>query len=241
MLFTILLVVSGAGAYFSATRCKGRGTLLLWAGIAGLFLVSWRPFACVVMFPLQHSYSPRAFPDREADAIVVLAAGMEQIAPGVPTPRLGRGTYGRSEYAAYLYNFWRPLPVLVSGGPVEANQPPAADAMGKALEREGVPASMIWYEEQSLSTHENAVYAAEILRKRGVRTIVLVTDGHHMLRAEKCFRKQGLAVVPAPSTLRTFRTFEAKQLLPGWEAISWNEDAVHEMGGLLWYWTRGWI
>lgn len=210
-------------------------------GVIGLFLISWRPIACVVQIPLQHYYFSKNYPDSEAEAIVVLAGGMEHIAPAVPTPMIGRGTYGRCEFAAYLFRYWHPLPILVSGGQVEANEPPAAYAMGRFMEREGVPASMIWYEDQSLSTHQNALYSGGILRKRGIHRIVLVTDGFHMLRAEKCFRKQGFAVIAAPDTLRRFGPFEFQKLLPGWEPILWNEEAAHEMLAMLWYWIRGWI
>lgn len=100
---------------------------------------------------------------------------------------------------------------------------------------------MISYEERSHSTYENALYASEILRKKGLEKIVLVTDGYHMLRAEKSFRKQGLVVVPAPCGFRTFGTFDLIKLIPDWEPIYWNEDALHEITGLFWYWIRGWI
>jgi uncharacterized SAM-binding protein YcdF (DUF218 family) len=113
--------------------------------------------------------------------------------------------------------------------------------MGEQLERDGVPQSAIWLEKRSHSTHENAFYAAALLRQKGIRKIALVTDAYHMLRAEKCFRKEGLVVVPAPCGYRTLDGFHADELLPGWQPIAWNEDVAHETVGLLWYWIRGWV
>jgi uncharacterized SAM-binding protein YcdF (DUF218 family) len=66
------------------------------------------------------------------------------------------------------------------------------------LEQEGVPPSKIWTEEQSRSTYENALYSAKLLHGSGIHRIALVMEADSMLRAELCFRKQGLEVTPAP-------------------------------------------
>jgi uncharacterized SAM-binding protein YcdF (DUF218 family) len=113
--------------------------------------------------------------------------------------------------------------------------------MREALQREGVPESVVWLEKESHSTHENAAYAAAILRRKGIHKVVLVTDAYHMLRAEKCFLKEGLDVVPAACGFRTSGGFHFNDLLPGWEPISWNEDVLHESLGLIWYRIRGWV
>ena len=60
---------------------------------------------------------------------------------------------------------------------------------------------MIWTEERSRSTHENAVFGAEILRQHEIGRIALVIEARSMLRAESCFRKQGITVVAAPCEL----------------------------------------
>jgi uncharacterized SAM-binding protein YcdF (DUF218 family) len=108
------------------------------------------------------------------------------------------------------------------------------------LEQEGVPPVNIWTEERSRSTFENAVYGARILREHGVRQIALVVEADSMLRAEKCFRKQGIGVTPAPCLDRETQ-FEAADLLPGWKATYRAEILLHEGLGLIWYWLRGWI
>ncbi len=69
--------------------------------------------------------------------------------------------------------------------------------MRELLRQEGVPDSQIWTEDHSHTTHENAVYSAELLRRNGITQIVLITDAQSMLRAELCFRKEHLTVIPA--------------------------------------------
>lgn len=112
--------------------------------------------------------------------------------------------------------------------------------MRQLLQEAGVPEAMIWTEQHSHSTHENAVYGAEILRQHGIGKIALVTEARSMLRAESCFRKQAITVVPAPCEFREFES-PLDEFIPSWKAISSNEETLHETAGLAWYWIRGWI
>jgi uncharacterized SAM-binding protein YcdF (DUF218 family) len=108
------------------------------------------------------------------------------------------------------------------------------------LEEEGIPPAKIWTEERSRSTYENALYSALVLREHGIHQIALVVEADSMLRAEKCFRKQGLGVTPAPCLFRDMQ-FTGEDLLPGWTAIYRAEILLHEGVGILWYRMRGWI
>lgn len=92
--------------------------------------------------------------------------------------------------------------------------------------------------DRSRSTYENAFYSAEILRQKGVGRILLVTEAYHMVRSERCFRKLGLSVIPAPcgahELLPVVSTF-----IPDGGAILDNEHALHEYIGLGWYGIKG--
>ena len=133
------------------------------------------------------------------------------------------------------------MPILASGGAnADPGAPPYAAAMTAELELQGVPRHMIWPETLSGSTHENALYSAQMLKAKGIRKVVLVTDAFHMARAERAFRKVGLEVVPAACAHRRFHLITLDRLLPSWEAVAWNEDSLHEALGLLWYRVRGW-
>ena len=112
--------------------------------------------------------------------------------------------------------------------------------MYQVLRNEGVPDNMIWLEGRSTRTYESAVFAAELLRQKGLERVAVVTDAYHMLRAEACFAKQGLDVVPAPASFDTspFR-ITATLFLPGPRAIQQNELTLREWIAILWYRATG--
>jgi len=213
---------------------------LLLFGVSALLLLSLPPVAWLTSRPFESWYPRRPFPGGDAQAIVVLASNILPPRPERPIPLPDRDTYERCQYAAWLHQNWRKLPILAGGGAMTDGGEPYAATMSRILQGEGVEKSMIWTEESSHSTHENAVYAAGVLRAKGIQKVVLVTEAYHMLRSEMSFRKQGLDVLPAPCGFRTFG-FGLEDFLPGRKPIFQNERALHEGIGLLWYRMRGWI
>lgn len=215
----------------------GQRRVLATAGILGILFLSWPPVDWLVALPLEARYSGRLLPASPAQAIVVLLSSVSMPRTGQPYAIPDHQTYERCAYAAWLYQHWESLPVLVSGGPPGR---PISAPMRDLLERDGIPPTMIWTEERSRSTHENAVYGAEVLRSHGITTIALVVDAQSMLRAEASFQKLGITVVPAVSEYREWGPL-SEELIPSWKAIQRNEVSLHETLGLAWYWMRGWI
>jgi len=174
-----------------------------------------------------------------AEVIVVFGSAVSPAQFERPYPLPDQETLERCQYAAWICRKTR-LPALVSGGTGNPEIPPVATAMRELLLAAGVPAAMIWVEDRSRSTHENAEFSAQILRRQGVRRVVLVVDARSMLRAAACFRREGIEVVAAPSRFRYLSAI-AEDWLPGWKAVKGNEITLHETVGLLWYHLRGWI
>ena len=95
--------------------------------------------------------------------------------------------------------------LLLSGGgdgPV-----PEAEIMRRMALARGVPEAALLVEAGSRDTVENARETARLLRSRGGRSVLLVSDRTHLLRAALLFRLAGLRVagragVPAPSMRR---------------------------------------
>jgi len=225
----LLLIVVGCSRW---TSQRWRRIALL--GCAALFLWAWPPFAWLFSGTLEWHY-PAAIPSGgTAEAIVVLSGGGWPGNPSQPHPFPALDTYNRCRCAAWLHTHWRPLPVIASGGAWDAVV--LSILMRPVLEASGVPAAMIATEERSTSTYENALYTAELLRQRGIRKIVLVTDANHMLRSERSFRKQGLEVAPAPCNFNalTFK-WSLANFLPSGKAALINDDVLHEWIGLVWY------
>jgi uncharacterized SAM-binding protein YcdF (DUF218 family) len=221
-------------------RARHGKSRLLWLGLGSLLLVSWPPVDWLLSRPSELWYPARPFSATvQPQAIVALAASVDPPHPARPFAQLGPDAYERCEYALWLYRNYR-LPILVSGGRVAGSQITHADVMRDHLLRSGVPMSMVWTEDRSTNTHESAVLATGILRARGISRVALVVEAMSMTRAEKCFRKLGIDVVPAVSGHRVWGRFE-RELLPSWQSVRRNEIMLHEALGLFWYGLRGWI
>jgi uncharacterized SAM-binding protein YcdF (DUF218 family) len=237
-LLTIFLTIAAIGLW---RMPRSRWKFLAAAGMAGIFLVSWPPTEWLISRPLAGRYEARPFaPASEIQAIVVFGESVQPPLFEEPYPLANENTYRRCEYAAWIYRRYGPLPILVSGGRTARSAPPVCDTMREVLRRDGIPESMLWTEDQSLSTHENAVDSAAILREHGMSRVALVVDATSMTRAAACLRKAGIVVLPAPTAFHDLGAWQ-DEILPGWRALRRNEDALHEAVGLLWYRIRGWI
>lgn len=220
---------------------RSKGSVLVGLGLLGFFVCSWPPFDWLLSRPLEIWYPKRPFdPSARPQAIVVLSAYVESPTQARPYSLPDVDTYKRCEFAAWLYRHWQPLPVLACGGRARNRDEPYSVTMRRALERAGIPPGMLWTEERSHSTHENAIWGAQVLRLHGISSIALVVDATSMPRASASFRKAGIEVWPTPSEFREFESLQ-DELLPSWKAVRHNEVTLHESVGLAWYWLHGWI
>ena len=236
-LVLMLLVITAVGLV-RMRKCKG--VRLAAIGPIGLFLLSWPPMDWLLSRPLEVWYVHRDLSTESAQAIVVLSSAVTPPRNGIPYFLPDHETYERCEFAAWLQTHGHPVPILASGGQQKTGEQPLSETMRQLLQRAGVAESMIWMESRSSSTHENAVYSAEVLRQHGIDRIILVTEAQDMLRAERTFRKAGLVAIPAPCAYRELGS-AGEELMPRWTAIYRNERTLHEFVGLAWYWLRGWI
>lgn len=139
-----------------------------------------------------HLFGRAAIEAPRGDAIVVLGAKL--FSDGRPSPAF----LGRIERAAELFAAGAAPLVLFSGGGT-----PSEASAGRAYARTlGIAEAACLLEEQSTNTFENARYSAALLEARGIRTVVVVTDGFHLLRAVRLFELHGLKPVPAASRRR---------------------------------------
>ncbi len=242
--YTLFCVLAAAGLAYAWVRCPAARRRLLWAVV---------PLACLVVFSLpvvahlalgslEWQYPRLDQRPADAQAIVVLAGTIRPT--NVTWPRMdpAEDTMNRCLHAARLYHQGGPCPVVVSGGPAysDPETPTCAAVMYDFLGELGVSGGDVIEEGESRTTYENAVFSAELLRERGIRRVVLVTDAAHLFRAERCFRKQGLEVVPAPCNFRAGRFFgRPREFLPDARSAQQVGEAAHEWVGTLWYWCRG--
>ncbi len=237
--FALLLLV--ASGLVLGRRRLGRGMAA--AGVAAIFLWGSDPFTVFFAGTLERRYGTGALPDTDVDAIVVL--GGNTYPPDATQAEVlpGYSTYLRCHHAALLYRTWKARPVVATGGPVSSRGKSyeATEPMRRILESEGVPAARIWVENRARNTMENAAYTAELLRRKGLSRVALVTDAIHMPRAQTAFERQGLSVVPAPCSFQSAR-FEGgwrEYLIPREQSMLTNQEALHEWLGRAWYAVKG--
>lgn len=130
--------------------------------------------------------------DPKGDVLIVL--GADQLGDGT----IGLASYWRSVYAVRAFRSGGFRRVVISGGKLGYPQSPSvARAMADFIVAGGVPREAITLEERSLSTHENALYTAELIRD-WPGTKVLLTSDCHIRRARRAFARAGITVIPAP-------------------------------------------
>jgi uncharacterized SAM-binding protein YcdF (DUF218 family) len=128
-----------------------------------------------------------------ADVIIVLGSGLRR--DNSPGPAL----YRRAARAAELYQHGLAPAIICTGGFTAGRSRSEADACREVLEDAGVPADVIFVEDGSRSTEENALFAHQIMRDNGWTNAVLVSDGYHLLRAQWIFSQEGIPVYPSPA------------------------------------------
>lgn len=215
-------------------RTPRAGLALSALALLTLTVISTPAGSLLLARPLENLVPPLASAQGSgAQAIVVLGGGRIAQAPeykGHDLPRLV--PLVRLRYTAAL---WRAthLPVLASGGAPDGATESEAALMARSLREDfGVPVT--WIEGASNNTEQNAAYSADILRRHGVRRILLVTDSVHMPRAKMIFDKTGLDVVPAPASLTGRGRLLPTDFMPAGEALFVSHYAMHEWLGILW-------
>lgn len=129
--------------------------------------------------------------DRDANAIVVMGAAQYD---GVPSPDLR----ARLNQAVLLYRQGRAPLIVVTGYKQPGDRFTEAQAGARYLETQGVPAAAI-AEAGGTDSYENLTGADAVLRPRGVRTILIVSDPFHEDRSMAIASGLGLQPYPAPT------------------------------------------
>ena len=125
------------------------------------------------------------------DVIIVLGAA--QMPDDTPGPIIER----RVAVGAKLWHEKKAPYILLSGGST-VSETPEAHVMAEVAKGAGVADDAITMEETSTRTLENAVFSIEIMRARGWKRALLVTDDFHMARAVYCFTAMRMWVSPVP-------------------------------------------
>ena len=128
---------------------------------------------------------PRSSSAADADAVVGL--GAKVVTPGIAGAAIRRRVAHAVRVAeGYGIDF-----LLLSGGNGGPG-PSEAAVMRQLVLEHGIADARIVTEECSRNTFENGVYTGRIMRDRGWRRLLIVTDAWHMRRALYVFRRLGI-------------------------------------------------
>jgi uncharacterized SAM-binding protein YcdF (DUF218 family) len=241
---TLLICTLLGIVVFAWARPQRRGLalrLLLAVSILQFCLAT--PFAgYLALLSLEGSAPPTTRSPTSKDTIVVLSGSVDVFDEDGKVWQLGRDSTERCLHALQLYKQAGGCQVVLSGGKVDHNLPgpTLAQAMRDFLVGLGADPDNLLLEDRSTTTYENAVYTRELLAKRGIAQVFLVTDRESMRRAAGCFQAQGLQVTPAPcGPVSTRLRWSVQSFLPSAEGMHAVDAANHEWLGILWYWLRG--
>jgi uncharacterized SAM-binding protein YcdF (DUF218 family) len=160
-------------------------------------------------------------PEGAARVAVVLGA---QVLPG---GRASGTLRARVRHAARFYAAGE-VSLLIPTGGVGKHPPSEAEVMGEMLRRMGIPEGCILSEREARSTRESARLVAAIAKRRGIQSVVVVTDPLHCVRAVEAFRAEGLKARASP-------VYSS----PMWRILRLRRGQfLREIGALLWYRVR---
>lgn len=129
---------------------------------------------------------------RPVDAIIVLGAAQYN---GQPTDVFE----SRLQHGLDLYNRGLAPVIIVTGGKQDGDAYTEADTGRQWLVNRGVPEGAILMENQGRDTWENIRGAYDAAEGRNVRSVLLVSDGFHLFRAERMAEAVGFDAYTSPA------------------------------------------
>ena len=128
---------------------------------------------------------------RSADVIIIMGAAEYR---GRPSPVLKL----RLDHAVELYRRHLAPYMMTTGGP--GGDPSFTEGgVGRSyLVDQGVPAESIIVENSGDSTVYSLAAASEILKRMGLRSCIVVSDGYHLFRARRILARAGMTAYGSP-------------------------------------------
>lgn len=169
--------------------------ILLSVLAAAIFVLAWVACSIVRYASVDET--------RRADCVIVLGAGTWE---GEVSPVFEE----RLRHAEKLRREGYAQKIILTGGLDSRNTITDAEAARRWTEKEGIPSPDVFMEDRSRYTHENFLYAKEIMEREGFRTALVVSDPLHMKRAMLCARDFGVEAYASPTGTSMYRSAGTK-------------------------------
>ena len=237
----LLLCLLAGVIFFLASRGR-RGRILVGLAALGFLLLAVAPIGPAMLLVLEQRLPrPAALPER-IDGILVLGGAVE------PALSLSYGeTVFNSAVARVLAGIalarrYPEAKLALIGGEgafVPVGLAESRATLGFVIEQGIVPERVI-LEERSRSTHENAVYAKELIRPAPGTAWILITSAYHMPRAVASFDAVAWPVVPYPVDYKIDPQTGLRANFNLLDGLGATTLAGKEWAGLLGYRLMGW-
>lgn len=142
-------------------------------------------FIVTLVTTLEIVYFGESAKPKKSDCIIVLGCQVYGI---TPSPFL----VWRTEHALKLYKEGYGKYIIVSGGKGLGEDITEAEAMKRYLVSKGVDSSKILMENKSGSTMANLINSQAIMKEKGLKTSVIVSNKYHLKRASLMAKQQGI-------------------------------------------------
>ena len=238
----LMLCLLAGIVLFVLSRGRQRGRVLIGLSALGFLVLAVAPVGPAMLLTLEQRFPRPAMLPEKIDGILVLGGAVD--------PAVSR-SYGETVFNSSVARVLGGIALarqrpeaklaLVSG---EGNFFPVGYSEARAtlsfVLEEGIAPARILLEEQSRSTHENAVYTKALFRPAPGEIWVLVTSAYHMPRSMAAFAAAGWHVIPYPVDYKIDPDTGLRlnfSLLDGLSAVTL---AGKEWAGLLGYRLMGW-
>jgi uncharacterized SAM-binding protein YcdF (DUF218 family) len=237
----LLMLCLLAGVLFFLVSRGRRGKVLVGISLLGFLVLAVAPIGPAVVLALEERF-PRAQLPEKIDGILVLGGAVD---PGLSLS-YGETVFGsavaRVLAGTALARRYPEAKLALIGG--EGGFVPVGLAESRAtlgfVIAQGIYPERVILEERSRSTHENAVYAKELIRPAPDATWILITSAYHMPRSIASFDAVGWPVIPYPVDYRIDPRTGLGANFNLLDGLSTATLAGKEWAGLVGYRLLGW-
>jgi uncharacterized SAM-binding protein YcdF (DUF218 family) len=237
-----LLLLCLVAGVFLLLRGRRRGEWLVVLSAIGFLLFTVAPIGPAMMLVLEQRFPrPPKLPAR-IDGILVLGGAVDPRLSLAYGEAVFNGSIARVLGGVALARHHPEAKLALVGGEGEVFPVGFAEARATSgfVNEEGIPATRVILEERSRSTHENAVFAKELIRPGPGQNWVLVTSAFHMPRAIAAFRAVDWPVIPYPVDFRVDPRTGLRANFNLLDGLGTTTIAGKEWAGLVGYRLRGW-
>lgn len=130
------------------------------------------------------------------------------------------------------------VPLIISGGALQDNQPAEAVVVTKQL---GVDGANLILETKARNSQETAEALVAVMKDLPTGPVLLITSEIHIARMAAVLRHAGLQVLRAPGKRSVLADLTWTDFLPTAGGLGYSAAASREYWGILWYLLAGHI